>query len=213
MTIKNGRNYTEEFIQYMRENFPHRSTKEISKECGIEESLLSNLADRKGIKKSEQYLTAWREKSNANLSKNTSTRFKKGHVPWTAGKKGIRMSKGTEFKKGSMPHNTLPVGSIKLDKDGYQYVKIADAPGKKSNRWKALHHVIWEQHHGPLPKNHIVIFRDKNQNNMLIENLECISRHENMSRNTMGRFPAELISAIRTLNKIKKQIQDGQKQN
>jgi hypothetical protein len=207
MQIKNGKWYTEEFIQYMRDNFPHRSTVEIAKELGMESSLLSNLANRQGIKKSKEYLTMYRQQSNDNLSKNTSTRFQKGHVPWTAGKKGIHMSRKSEFKKGSKPVNTLPIGTIKIMDDGYQYIKINDDPGRKAKRWRPCHHLLWEEHHGKIPKDFIVIFKDKNQMNIIIENLECISRIELMKRNTIGRFPSELISAIRTVHKIKKEIQ------
>ena len=214
MQIKDGRFYSKEFIQYLRETFPHVSTMEISKKWGIEMSLISNVAHRNGIEKSKEYLTEYRRKSNENLSKNTSTRFTKGHVPWTAGKKGIRLSKSTEFQKGSKPINTLPLGTIRIMDDGYQWIKISDAPGRKSKRWRACHHLLWEQHHGPIPKHFIVIFRDKNQNNITIENLECISRIELMKRNTIGRFPAELISAIKTIHKAKKTIENhGKKQN
>jgi hypothetical protein len=51
-----------------------------------------------------------------------------------------------------------------------------------------------------------VVFKDGNQLNCIIENLECISNAELMQRNTIHRFPAELKSTIRLVNKLKRNI-------
>jgi hypothetical protein len=40
---------------------------------------------------------------------------------------------------------------------------------KRTKRF--LHRVVWEQHHGPLPKGHKVYFKDKNPDNWSIDNL------------------------------------------
>ena len=40
------------------------------------------------------------------------TSFQDGNVPWNKDKKGIRLSKKTEFKKGHKAYNWKPVGTI-----------------------------------------------------------------------------------------------------
>ena len=94
----------------------------------------------------------------------------KGHQ-W---KKGERISVSTEFKKGAKPHNYKPVGSITKAKDGFK-IKVAEP---KKERY--LHCVIWENTHGIIPKDHIIIFADGNNQNLCIDNLLCVSRAEQM---------------------------------
>jgi len=99
--------------------------------------------------------------------------FQKGHIPFNKGKKGVRYT-GSEvswFKKGHIPLNYKPVGSERINVDGYAEVKIADP-----NKWKSKHSVIWEEVHGKIPKGHIVIFLDGNKLNFELDNLAIVSR-------------------------------------
>lgn len=45
---------------------------------------------------------------------------------------------------------------------------------------KALHRMVWEHHHGPIPKGHHIHHKDGNKLNNAIENLECLSHQDHL---------------------------------
>ena len=103
------------------------------------------------------------------------TQFKKGHDPWNKGKKGINFGgKETQFKKGNKPANWMPVGTERVNADGYVDVKIQD--GQLQKNWKAKHVLIWEAANGPVPEGHVIIFGDGNKLNVNLDNLLLVSR-------------------------------------
>lgn len=42
---------------------------------------------------------------------------------------------------------------------------------KKDGKWKRLHRVLWEEHHGPIPKGHKIAFIDGDSTNYRLDNL------------------------------------------
>ena len=101
-------------------------------------------------------------------------RFKPGRTPFNKGKKGLNFGgKETQFKKGYTPKNYRPVGSERINADGYAEIKIADP-----NKWRMKHTVIWEKENGPLPKGYAVIFGDGDKANFNINNLLLVSRKQ-----------------------------------
>lgn len=74
--------------------------------------------------------------------------------------------------------------------------------------WKSIHILLWEEHVGPIPIGHCVCFKDNNKQNVVIDNLELITRAERMRRNSIHRYPPELKSAIRVISKLKRTIQE-----
>jgi hypothetical protein len=109
------------------------------------------------------------------------TQFKKGMTPWNKGKKGTGGWEPTQFKKGKMPWNYKPVGTERINTDGYVEIKIADP-----KTWKGKHIIIWEEANGPVPKGHVLIFADGNQQNVTVENLLLVSRRELAVMNKRG---------------------------
>lgn len=59
---------------------------------------------------------------------------------------------------------------FKADKSGYLHMKGA-----------RLHRIIYEIHHGPIPKGYDIHHKDGNKLNNSIDNLECISHPEHLS--------------------------------
>lgn len=47
---------------------------------------------------------------------------------------------------------------------------------------KLLHHVIWEEHHGPVPKGHVIRCINGDYTDCRIENLECMTLSEYLSK-------------------------------
>ena len=103
--------------------------------------------------------------------KPNETSFKKGHVPWCKGTKGVLKPNKTSFKKGNIPHNTREMYSERLSKDGYIEIKVG------INKWVGKHRYIWEQHYKKkVPKGYAVLFLDGDNRNFEIDNLKIISR-------------------------------------
>ena len=183
---------TELLIEY----YPHRSTKEVAFITGKSIAQCYAKAHALQLHKTPEYLAT--EASGRLQKSNQATQFPKGHKPWNKGMKGLDIGgKETRFKKGDKPANHKEVGSERIDEEGYTYIKIAE-----HTRWVLKHRHIYEQQHGKLEPHMIVIFRDKNISNFDIENLEAITKVENMERNRITKYPKPIQDTIKTLNKL-----------
>jgi hypothetical protein len=131
--------------------------------------------------------------------------------------------KETQFRKGNRTgiaaRNWKPVGTILPDSEGYLRIKVREAQhGKEATGfgntkvWPLYGRYIWEQHKGPIPPKHLVIFKDRNRANCAIENLELMSMADNGRRNVMwAKFPRELAEAIQLNGALKRKV--GRMQN
>ena len=165
------------------------------------------------LKKANDYLStssSGRLQPGSTLFRKSNGTYTKGHVPMN---KGQKMSKDvfdkvkpTMFKKGNRPANWKEPGTIEIRKDTndyyYQYIKISDS------NWKFLHRHIWEQTNGEIMKGNVIVFRDKNTMNCKIENLEMITRGENLKRNWLHNYPDEIKTLIKTKNKLINKIKN-----
>jgi hypothetical protein len=201
--------YSQEFLDQILADYPHMSTREVALKYGLTESKVHGIACSRKVKKNADYMAEMLARTNENLFKyGKAHRYKKGETPWNKGKY-MRHSVATEFKKGQMPHNYRPVGSERITKDGYMERKIADP-----KKWKAVHIIVWEEVNGPVPPRHKVLFKDNNKLNVSIDNLLCVSNEEVMKRNSIHRYPTEIVKAIKTISKLKKTIRNhGKKQD
>lgn len=189
-------NWTMQETELLIEYYPHRSTKEVAFITGKSVPQCYAKAFALQLHKTPEYLAT--EASGRLQKGNQATQFYKGHQPWNKGLKGIQIGgQETQFKKGSIPANHKEVGSERIDEDGYTYIKIAE-----HTRWVLKHRHIYEQHHGKLEPHMIVIFRDKNISNFEIDNLEAITKMENMERNRITKYPKPIQDTIKTLNKL-----------
>ena len=125
---------------------------------------------------------------NHKLNSGLTGRFEKGHISHNKGLKGC-IAPGCEkgwFKKGGQPWDTVPVGTIVTKTDGYLWKKIDDKPGIWLQNWKQLHLLLWEEAYGPVPEGYRVIFKDKNKQNCVLDNLALVSMAENVVMNREG---------------------------
>lgn len=118
-----------------------------------------------------------RWKNNHGLS--SGLKGSEGVAPPNKGTKGLYNVGGnkTSFKKGNVPANYKPVGTERVDRDGYVLIKVSDK-GEWHERWRHKHKVIWEQANGPIPEGHVIIFLDRNKQNITLENLQLITQSQ-----------------------------------
>lgn len=125
---------------------------------------------------SQKCYHAWREANNITIGQ-----FKPGLVPWNKNLKGIHLSPSTQFHKGIVPDNKVPVGTVTVrtrQRDGKQraWVKVAEP-----NTWRLRAVIVWEQEHGPLPRKMVVHHKDRNTLNDDPGNLEAKTRGGHMN--------------------------------
>lgn len=134
-------------------------------------------------------------KSRNHISSGLTGYFPKGNIPFNKGKKGYMGANITSFKPGSKPKNTDPIGTEKMLADGYIWVKVDDqSKVPKVINWRQKHRLVWEKEHGPIPEGYLIIFLDGNRKNFDLDNLEMITKKENlvMNRNKLFKNDKEL---------------------
>ena len=204
--------WTDAMVETLTKRYPHESSLTLAKEFGINTSRVYQKAARMGLKKTTEFLSS-KESGRTDGKRGGNSRFKPGHQTWN---KGINFNPGgrsveTRFKKGMKPHTWQPIGAERLSKDGYLQRKAFDT-GYPPKDWVGVHILIWQEHHKTeLPKGHAIVFKDGDKTNITIENLECLSRAELMKRNSVHRFPKELIELIHLRGVINRKINQGSK--
>lgn len=158
--------YTDEMIEFLREVTPGKTYKEITELFNNKFNLDTTVETMKGLL------------SRKKIHTGTLGQFKKGSIPWNKGKKGYVGANRTSFKKGNKPKNWKPIGSERINAEGYTLIKISNEGGMWK-RWALKHRVVWEEHHKKkIPKGSVIIFADGDKSNLSIENLICITRNE-----------------------------------
>lgn len=191
----------------MRREYADATTVELAGKLGRTVSAVQRCANDLGVKKSLAFLQHEAEKM---LEPGRATRFGKGHVPWTKGRKGFKPSGRShehQFKKKHVPHNHKPVGATRV-KLGYLQKKVTDTGDRRD--WKFVHILLWEAHNGPVPAGAALTFRDGDPMNITLSNLELIKRRELMRRNSITRFPKPVRQVMNLTRKLRKAIDEKQ---
>lgn len=169
--------YTEEMREFILENYKGVSTKELVECFNLRFGTSVTVSMMKGYK------------ANHKLNSGLTGHFPKGHIPINKGTNGMFNAGGnkTSFKTGQMPPNTDPIGTEKILKDGYVWVKINDLlKAKKNVNWKQKQKLIWEQVNGPVPDGYFVLFADGNNRNFELDNLVLVTKAEILFLNRNG---------------------------
>lgn len=199
-----GRPWTDEEISLLKEMYPDHFASEIAKVLGRSESMIYNQARKLGLKASKEKIVR-AAKMTAMHPNSIAARFKKGHVSHNKGKKmdaeTYAKISGTMFKEGHIPANHKPVGSERLNVDGYVEIKIAEP-----NKWRGKHRVIWEREHGEVPEGYSVSFKNGNRQDFSLDNLVLVSRSDLMHQNSLHRYPDDLKEVIMLKGVVKRQI-------
>jgi hypothetical protein len=220
------RPWSEAEFRLLRSLYPDRPTQEIADFLKRGVSAVYRMAGKLDLHKSESFQNSalsGRLIKGGDTSRGAATRYVKGQAPANKGVKhppgwGPGRMKQTQFKKGERTgiaaKNWKPIGTILKDPDGYLRIKIREAVSGKeptgfgnTKVWPLLNRVVWEQHKGPIPPKHMVIFKDRNRDNCAIDNLDCISMRDNAARNRMWtKYPRELAEVMQLTGALRRKI-------
>lgn len=195
----------------LRAQYPHMQTKIIALMLERTLTTVYQRAQRLGLAKSPEFY-AHPASGRTTGRQGISSRFVKGQVSWN---KGQHFDAGgrshlTRFKpggalQGTAAHNWKPVGSMRVNNEGYIDVKW-DQKRKGAGAWVAVHRLNWIGANGPIPPGHMLRFKDGNRRNPLVENLMLVTRKDHIRLNWHERYPKSLRQLVQLRGAITRQI-------
>jgi hypothetical protein len=196
----------------------HR-TADIAAQLGRPLKHVYSKATRLGLRKSAAFLQ--RDVSGRMLkggALSVATQFKPGSVPWNKGKhyEALGRSIDTQFKPGGTPHTWKPIGSLRINADGYLQRKCSDTRYPPRD-WVSIHRSVWEAANGPVPHGCVVVFvpgrKTTDEAAITPDAVECITRRQLMARNTLhALLPKPLAKLVQLRGALARQINRKAKQ-
>jgi len=147
---------------------------------GLSNQQLTDLVNKRfDLSVKVKQIKAWKK----NHGYSSGLRGSEGTPPPNKGTKGVYNVGGnrTSFKSGHRPKNYKPVGSERVNIEGYIEIKVADP-----NVWSLKHRVVWEEAYGPIPRGHVVLFADQNRQNVDLVNLILLPQRKLSTLNQKG---------------------------
>lgn len=209
-------------LELLRSMYPECHTDDVAAWLGCNVKRVYNGAKVHSVRKSAAYLAsdaAARIQRGKHHPSMIASRFQAGFTPWNKGKPGTTgvqaACRATQFRPGSKPPTTLPVGSYRLVHEtstGRKVLeqKTGEASGANHKRWTPVARIVWEAAHGPVPPGHLVVFKRGMHTHTLEEitadRLECIDRAENARRNHPANRSPELAKLVQLKGAITRQV-------
>lgn len=202
-----GSQYSNKQQKFIRANYLTMPIKQIAEKIGGSFTGIQGMLNREGLVIPPEIVA---QRKNIGM-------FAKGNPPVNKGKKwsefmskeGMKNSRKTQFKKGQRVHKEGKNGDIRIR---HNHKERGDKPYKwirlRKAKWEMLHVHLWKKNNGRIPKGMIVVFKDGDTMHCEVENLELITREQNMNRNTIHRYPQELKDVIRLTNKVSKKLKE-----
>lgn len=188
------------------ERYADTPTADLALELGRTHKAVYTLARALGLAKSRQFMSE--HHGRRAVEAGAATRFAPGVVPWNRGTHYVAggRSAETRFRAGHRPHTWVPVGSYRINAEGYLDRKVTD-DGRGPRDWVAVHRLVWIEAHGPVPDGHVVVFKRGRRTNVLEDItpdvLEVVTRRELLDRN---RMPPELQALVQLRGALTRQI-------
>ena len=183
--------------------YASHTNQELADLLGLPRASIANRGNKLGLSKSAETMARTANNTGQKNSAPHVGHFKLGHDTWNKGIRGYSITLGRgHFKAGNLPSTWVPVGTERWTVPGKDYPdrprylkrKIAEP-----NVWRMVHRWMWEQHHGPIPPKHVVVFIDGNSANLHLDNLHCIPRGD-LAISSAASVPLEML-ALYKLNK------------
>jgi hypothetical protein len=197
--IASNNPYTPKLKAKLFNLYPNTRNEDLAKILGVSVGSVISAGYRYRLRKTAEFMRKHSEKGM----------FKPGREPKNKGKRledyldraTILKIKKTSFKKGNKPATFKPVGSERINQEGYTEVKV-----RNPKSWKLKHRVIYEKNFGKIPKGCNVQFKDRNSQNFDPSNLVLRTRKENMEINSVHSLPPEIEKAIQMIGALNRQI-------
>jgi len=214
------RPWTEEDLQLLRDLYPDVPCSAIAQTLGRSNAAVYSTGKKLGLAKSAEFLASehsGRVQRGKQHPAMVASQFPKGIVPWNKGKRICVSPNHTWFQPGHVPATWLPLGSVRFNKrGGYLERKVREGNYGALN-WEAVHRLVWKEAHGPIPEGHMVAFKGRKPITVLEEitpdALECITKAENMRRNTIWRKDPEVAALYQVKGQITRQVNRIQKES
>lgn len=210
------RPWTDADIAFLREHYADTPTRAVAETLSRSYATVAERAAALGLRKSAAFLAS---PASGRMQRGTqlgaTSRWAKGHRTWNT---GIRYTAGgrsgeTRFAKGSKPHNWRPVGSYRVNAEGYLDRKVRDGSGVRN--WVAVHRLVWEETHGPVPAGYQVRFKagrfSTDLEAITPDALELVSYRDSMLRNSIHNLPAPLVDVIHARAGLVKRIRTAER--
>jgi hypothetical protein len=203
--------WTDLAVRQLKKHYPNTTAAHVAKMIGSSVSAVYVKANSLGLSKSAEFYAS--DKSGrTNGSQGAHTRFSSGDEPWNKGKSfeaGGR-SIETRFGVGSVPHNFKPVGSYRINGEGYLDRKVSNDKGANHVRWHPVHRLVWEEVNGKVPQGSMIVFRPGMRTNRLeeitIDRVECITRAEHARRHNPNSRGPEFGHLVRLKGAITRHV-------
>jgi hypothetical protein len=195
--------------------YPDATIVQLVRRLGHTAASIYGMSWKLGLEKSPEHLSSIPHRTGM-IAAGVPFRYPKGHVPANKGLRRPGYAPGrmreTMFKKGQFPVNRDPdfyvLGALRVNTDGYIDMRISFDKGALG--WRALHRILWEDAHGAVPKGFAVRFKNGDQLDVELDNLELVSRADLCRRNSFHHLPAPLKGAIHILGQLKRRIREKQ---
>lgn len=209
--------WTDAELDLLRSMYPDCHGEDCAAWLGKTLSGVYQAAKKLGARKSAEYLasdTACRVSASRRTPGMVANQFKPGVPSWSKGTKGRvgvqEACRATQFKKGVKPHTWLPLGSLRVSKDGYLQRKCTDT-GYPPKDWRSVHALVWEGEHGSIPPGSVVVFKAGAKTTDLpaitADKLECLTRAQLMKRNSVHTvYPPEVARLVLLRGALNRQI-------
>ena len=195
------RPWTAHDLEVLAREYPHRPTAEVAALLGRSTITCYAQARVRGLHKTAEYLASPMSGRVNGKNRGTSGRFRPGQRPWNVGQRYTAGGRArlTRFEKGQKPHNWVPIGSHRVNSEGYLDRKVREG-GRGAGNWIAVHRLVWIEAHGPIPPGYHVHFRPGRKSTKLEEitpdALEIVTQRQSMQRNSLHNLPPELVELI-----------------
>lgn len=204
------RYWTKAEDRIVRKHYPHMPTADVVKMLpGRKLCSVYQRAYRFGLEKTAAYLAS-PAAHRLDGVKGTGSRFPKGHVPANKGLRrpgwGPGRMKLTQFKNGGRskrwPIEDYQIGALRVNSDGQLDIKAREG----MRAWDCMARYVWRTERGPIPPAHVIRYRNGDQHDTRIENLELITRAEHLRRNWHDRYPLSVKQMTQLRGALQRQI-------
>ena len=196
--------------------YPHEPTAALAQSLDRGVSSIYVKVNELGLHKTAEYLAspaACRLRRGDNVG--AAYRYPPGHVPANKGLRrpgwGPGRMKETQFKPGQYPsarwdRDAYRIGALRITTNGELQIRLSD---DSRTGWCMMARYAWWSGTGRWPTaDEVVRARNGDPHDTRIENLELLTRAENMRRNTILNLPPALKGAIQSLGQFKRRIRE-----